>query len=273
MHRWRWWISTGTARTGWRRSSAGWPWRPTSGVPTSGGRIVEEVTSRFGGVDLAHLNAGVTTGEADIAALTDDAYRRVLGVNVDGVVFGVRALVPALSARRRGAIVVTASLAGLIGFSPDPLYCLTKHALVGLVRALAPQLAERGVTVNAVCPGIVDTPLVGAARPLLEEAGFPLVDPAAVAEAVVGALVGEPSGQAIVVQAGREPVAFRFGRRPGPSGASALRTPSPRTTRHERTGQAYGSARRRRTRGQTTRPTPTKSPSVRTPVIQTDAPV
>ncbi len=122
--------------------------------------IVEAVRSRFGGIDLAHLNAGVVTGESDITKLTDDTYRRAVGVNVDGVVFGVRALVPALSARGGGAIVATASLAGLIGFSPDPIYCLTKHAVVGLVRSLVPQLAEHQITINAVCPSIVDTPLI-----------------------------------------------------------------------------------------------------------------
>jgi NAD(P)-dependent dehydrogenase (short-subunit alcohol dehydrogenase family) len=178
--------------------------------------IVEAVTSRFGGIDLAHLNAGVMTGEGDITALTDDAYRRVVSVNVDGVVFGVRALVPALSARGGGAMVATASLAGLIGFSPDPVYCLTKHAVVGLVRALTPQLAEHGITLNAVCPSIVDTPLVGEARQLLEETGFPLIDPGVVAEAVVNCLSGEASGEAMVIQAGRRALSFRFGRPPGP---------------------------------------------------------
>ena len=134
--------------------------RPTSVAPEAWPGIVEAVTARFGGIDLAHLNAGVMTGEADITKLTDDIYRRAVGVNVDGVVFGVRALVPALSARGGGAIVATASLAGLIGFSPDPIYCLTKHAVVGLVRSLVPQLAEHQITINAVCPSIVDTPLI-----------------------------------------------------------------------------------------------------------------
>ena len=138
--------------------------------------IVEQVTARFGGIDLAHLNAGVTTGEADITKLTDAIYRRAVGVNVDGVVFGVRALVPALSARGGGAIVATASLAGLIGFSPDPIYCLTKHAVVGLVRSLVPQLAEHKITINAVCPSLVDTPLIDDVRDVLQESGFPLID-------------------------------------------------------------------------------------------------
>jgi NAD(P)-dependent dehydrogenase (short-subunit alcohol dehydrogenase family) len=178
--------------------------------------IIDAVTSHFGGIDLAHLNAGVMTGEADITKLTDDTYRRAVGVNVDGVVFGVRALVPALSARGGGAIVATASLAGLIGFSPDPVYCLTKHAVVGLVRSLVPQLAEHRITINAVCPSIVDTPMVGGQREALERSGFPLIDASAVAEAVADRLAGEETGQAMVVQAGREALAFRFARPPGP---------------------------------------------------------
>jgi NAD(P)-dependent dehydrogenase (short-subunit alcohol dehydrogenase family) len=178
--------------------------------------IVDAVTSRFGGIDLAHLNAGVVTGEADITKLTDETYRRAVGVNVDGVVFGVRALVPALAARGGGAIVATASLAGLIGFSPDPIYCLTKHAVVGLVRSLVPQLAEYHITINAVCPSIVDTPLIGEQRELLKDSGFPLIDVSSVSEAVVDRMVGEETGEAMVIQAGREPLAFRFGRPPGP---------------------------------------------------------
>ena len=160
------------------------------GRPEAWPGIVDAVTARFGGVDLAHLNAGVTTGEADITKVTDDIYRRAVGVNVDGVVFGVRALVPALSARGGGAIVATASLAGLIGFSPDPIYCLTKHAVVGLVRSLVPQLAERQITINAVCPSIVDTPLIDDIRDLLEGSGFPLIDASSVSEAVFDLSVG-----------------------------------------------------------------------------------
>jgi NAD(P)-dependent dehydrogenase (short-subunit alcohol dehydrogenase family) len=184
--------------------------------PGSWPGTVAAVTERYGRIDLAHLNAGVMTGEANIVALTDDAYRRTVGVNVDGVVFGVRALVPALSEGGGGSIVVTASLAGLIGFSPDPIYCLTKHAVVGLVRSLVPQLAERSVRISAVCPSIVDTPLIDGVRGVLEGAGFPLIDAAAVSDAVFDCLVGDETGRAMVIQAGREALPFRFARPPGP---------------------------------------------------------
>jgi NAD(P)-dependent dehydrogenase (short-subunit alcohol dehydrogenase family) len=196
--------------------------------------IVEQVTSKLGGIDIAHLNAGVTTGEADITALTDAQYRRALGVNVDGVTFGIRALVPAMASRGGGSIVATASLAGLIGYSPDPIYALTKSAVVGLVRALAPQLAEKHITINAICPGLVNTPLIDDVRQLLEDSGFPIIDPEAVADAVVGCFRGDDSGQAMVIQAGRPALPFRFSRPPGPRTAGAEgKLPPEQLTAHD----------------------------------------
>lgn len=184
--------------------------------PDTWGTVVDRATERFGGIDVAHLNAGVVTGEVDITAVTDAQYRRAVGVNVDGVVFGIRSLVPVMEARGGGAIVATASMAGLIGYSPDPIYGLTKSAVVGLVRALVPQLRDRHVTVNAVCPAYVDTPMLGAARELLEGGGFPLIRPEEVAEVALDCLSGGDTGQVMVVQPGSEVVPFRFARPPGP---------------------------------------------------------
>ena len=99
------------------------------------------------------LNAGVLAkGDGTI-----DDYRRILGVNVDGVVFGMQALAPRM--RPGSAFVVTASLAGLIPMPSDPLYVLTKHAVVGYARSMAEVLEPRGIRVNLVCPGIVRTPM------------------------------------------------------------------------------------------------------------------
>jgi NAD(P)-dependent dehydrogenase (short-subunit alcohol dehydrogenase family) len=166
-------------------------------------------------VDLACLNAGVTTSTPAITELTADEYQRVVGVNVDGVVYGVRRL--AREMREGDAIVVTSSLAGLTGVESDPIYALTKHAVIGLVRSVAAQLAERGIRINAVCPGFADTPMVtGDLRASLEEAGFPLLAPEDVAEAVLRAARGEGTGEAWVVQPGREPEPYRFRGIPGP---------------------------------------------------------
>jgi NAD(P)-dependent dehydrogenase (short-subunit alcohol dehydrogenase family) len=180
-----------------------------------------------GPVDVACLNAGVGTPTVDVTALADADYRRVVGVNLDGVVFGTRALAAVLP--RGGQIVATASLAGLVPLPGDPIYALTKHAVIGFVRSVAPQLEARGIAINAVCPGITDTPLLGGtARARLLEAGFPLLAPAEVADAVMVALASGETGQAWIVQPGREPLRFRFPNVPGPRtpGAEGRRPPA-----------------------------------------------
>lgn len=180
-------------------------------------RQIAGAAEELGGARLVHLNAGTTTGQEDLSLLDDRSYRRIMSVNIDGVVFGLRALLPQMVEKGGGAVAVTASLAGLIAFPADPVYTMTKHALVGLVRALAPRLEAEHIKVNAICPGLVDTPLIdGEVREAIIGTGFPLIAAEFVARAVVEALSGDESGQAIVVQAGRDPVAYRFGRPPGP---------------------------------------------------------
>jgi NAD(P)-dependent dehydrogenase (short-subunit alcohol dehydrogenase family) len=166
-------------------------------------------------VELACLNAGVVTREADVTKLAGDAYRRVVATNVDGVVLGVRRLAQVMG--RGSAIVATASLAGLTPLENDPIYALTKHAVIGFVRSVAPQLEARGIRINAVAPGIVDTPMIaGPLRDSIERAGFPLLQPQDVARAVLLAARSEEAGQAWAVQPGREPLQFRFPSVPGP---------------------------------------------------------
>lgn len=160
--------------------------------------------------DLVCLNAGVLSRGGG----TLDDYRRILGVNVDGVVFGVQALAPRM--RDGSAFVVTASLAGLVPMPSDPLYVLTKHAVVGYARTMAEVLAPQGIRVNIVCPGIVRTPMTAPSQADLDAAGFPLLEPEQVAEAVLVAARSELTGQAWVCQPGREPTLFRFPGVPGP---------------------------------------------------------
>jgi NAD(P)-dependent dehydrogenase (short-subunit alcohol dehydrogenase family) len=174
-----------------------------------------EAWEHIGSVDLACLNAGVITGESEIAALTDEQYRRAVAVNVDGVVYGVRRLDRVMP--RGSTIVVTASLAGLTAISDDPIYGLTKHAVVGFVRSVAGQLSERGIRIQAVCPGWADTPLTtNGFRQDLKERGFRLLSPDAVAEGVWAAYKSEGTGEAWVVQPGREPLHYEFKGVPGP---------------------------------------------------------
>jgi NAD(P)-dependent dehydrogenase (short-subunit alcohol dehydrogenase family) len=167
-----------------------------------------------GPVELACLNAGVVTGESDLTQVSDDAYRRILRTNVDGVVFGTRRLGRVMD--EGSAIVVTASLAGLTPTAGDPLYALTKHAVVGFVRSVAPQLAARRIRINAVAPGFADTPLLGDGRERFAREGFPLLRAEDVAAAVLLAARSDETGQVWAVQPNREPVKFRFPNVPGP---------------------------------------------------------
>jgi NAD(P)-dependent dehydrogenase (short-subunit alcohol dehydrogenase family) len=175
-----------------------------------------------GAVDVAFLNAGVTAATGDIRELTDEDYARVLGVNVDGVVLGVRRLAQVMDG---GAIVATASLAGLTAMPGDPIYTLTKHAVVGFVRSVAPWLAP--TRINAVCPGMADTPMLDAQREAFAAADFPLLAPEDVADAAWLAATSDETGQAWFVQPGREPGLFRFPNVPGPrvEGQSVGRPP------------------------------------------------
>ncbi|TDD24369.1 SDR family oxidoreductase [Nonomuraea diastatica] len=172
---------------------------------------------RYGRLDLVHLNAGVS-GRVDLADFDVERYRQVVGANVDGVVFGVRAGVPLLARSGGGAIVATASLAGLVAFSGDPVYTMTKHAVVGLVRALAEPLAAQNIRIGAVCPGFTDTPLVAEAREMFVNAGFPLLTADDVAAAVESAFYAETPGTLLIVQPGRQPVPYRYAGVPGPAG-------------------------------------------------------
>ena len=165
-----------------------------------------------GEYDAAFLNAGVLTGEESMAKLSDEQYERALRANVHGVVYGVRELAARLMPNG-GSIVATSSLAGLTATPPDPIYALTKHAVIGFVRSVAPQLAAQGIRINALCPGYADTPIVP--DELRGVLGVPLIEPAFVAEAALQALHDEESGGAWVVQPNRV-LKFRFPHIPGP---------------------------------------------------------
>ncbi len=175
-----------------------------------------EAQQAMGGIDIAYMNAGVTTQQPEFSELTDDQYFRILNINVNGVVFGVREAIRAMTPGG-GSILCTASLAGLIAYAGDPIYALTKHAVVGLVRGLGLTLPERGITINAICPGITETPLVGdEAIKALKAAKFPLIPPSGIAEACVQAITSGRSGDAWCIQPGRDPVRYEFHGVPGP---------------------------------------------------------
>lgn len=181
--------------------------------------VVSDVEARHGGVDLAHLNAGIALGAYPVVVdeLTDEQYQRIMGVNVDGVFNGIRAVVPSMKRRGGGAIVVTSSLAGVGPHPDDPIYAATKHFVIGLVRSLGLPLREHGITINAVCPGAVDTPLLDTTgrRGAIEARGRPLMVGDDIAEAVTMLLGGTETGHVYTVMAGRGAERYEFPGIPG----------------------------------------------------------
>ncbi|MBX9399106.1 SDR family NAD(P)-dependent oxidoreductase [Streptomyces sp. TRM72054] len=178
--------------------------------------LVDFAEQQCGGVDIAFLNAGVVTGcgvgeDFDLAR-----YRRAMGANLDGVVFGTHAVLPAMRARGGGAIVATASLAGLAAVPLDPLYGANKHAVVGLARSLGPALAPHNVRFNAVCPGFAESRIIDHLRDMLAEQELPIIPAEVVADTVLRIVTGDGTGECWFVQAGRDPEPFRFRHVPGP---------------------------------------------------------
>jgi NAD(P)-dependent dehydrogenase (short-subunit alcohol dehydrogenase family) len=190
--------------------------------------MVAFVRERCGRLDLAHLNAGVTSGCGLGEDFDPAAYRRAIGVNLDGVVFGTHAVLAALRENegpRRGAIVATASLAGLTAMPLDPVYAANKHAVVGLARALGPALAADGIRFNAVCPGFAVSAMTVPLREGLAAAGLELIPAEVVAETVVRVFALDGIGECWFVQPGREPAPFQFRNVPGPRGLAGTNPP------------------------------------------------
>lgn len=170
------------------------------------------VVAEHGPFDIGFLNAGVATGEErnpgelPILGLTDAAYRRAVGANIDGVVFGTRALLPGMVAAGRGDLVATASMAGLVPISMDPIYGLTKHAVVGFVRSLGGAFEQHpaDLHISAICPGFTDTNIIGPdAKELITATGLAIMSPDQIAEVVVRAITDRIQGAQWVVWPGQ----------------------------------------------------------------------
>ena len=185
-----------------------------------------EAEKALGRLDLFFLNAGVATGCGIDADFDVVSYRRAMGINVDGIVYGVHAALPALRRRGGGAIVCTASLAGLTGVPFDPVYGANKHAVVGLVRALGPALAPQDITINAFCPGFAETRIIEPIKAMLAQSGVPIIPVETAGAAVLQAFDGADTGQAYLLQAGRDPVRYLFRGVPGPQHADGSRAPA-----------------------------------------------
>lgn len=123
-------------------------------------RYTAAAVERFGGIDGFFNNAGILGAVSPLVDYPEDAFDRVLAVNVKAVWLGLKVVGPAIMARGGGAIVNTASTAGLRGSPNLAAYVASKHAVIGLTRTASREFIARGVRVNAVCPAPIETPMV-----------------------------------------------------------------------------------------------------------------
>jgi NAD(P)-dependent dehydrogenase (short-subunit alcohol dehydrogenase family) len=163
-------------------------------------------------IDVAYLNAGVYGFTGLIDELPLDVYRRTIGANIDGVVLGTRAVVPTMRAAGGGAIVVTASVAGIVAFEGNPVYTLTKQAVAGFVRAVATSLGADGISIDAVCPGVVDTPMTVEATggASIDTSAMALIAPETIAGVALDLATTEDTGRCRAVREQGEPVDWSF---------------------------------------------------------------
>ena len=184
-------------------------------------RVVQAALDRFGRIDVLVNNAGFGFS-GTVEETTESDMRELMDVNFMGVVHSIQATLPSMKTRPYGRIVAVASTAGLKGYAYVSAYVAAKHAVVGLVRALALELATTPITVNAVCPGFTDTDLVsGSIDTIMKKTGRSreqaaaelakhnpqgrLVTPGEVADTVLwlcGEGAGAVTGQAIAVAGG-----------------------------------------------------------------------
>lgn len=184
--------------------------------PDDNAAMVAAAVDHFGGLDLLHLNAGVSSGGGIGEDFDVDAYRRAMGINLDGVVFGVHAALPALLARGGGVVIATASMAGLVPMPLDPIYGANKHAVAALMRSLGQANTDTGITFNALCPSFADTDIIAPIKTLLEEWKFPVLEVESVVDAFMAMLDAEGTGECWYVVPGRESEPFKFRNVPGP---------------------------------------------------------
>lgn len=133
-------------------------------VDTSDPAQVEAMVARavelFGGLDIAVNNAGIGGPAAMVGDYPIDGWRKVIGVNLDGVFYGMRYQIPEMLKRGGGSIVNIASILGNVAFHSAPAYVAAKHGVVGLTKSAAVEYSAQGIRVNSVGPGFIKTPLI-----------------------------------------------------------------------------------------------------------------
>lgn len=187
-------------------------------------RMYEEAMSRFGRIDILHNNAGISVGTPPFPEAELAKWRSVIELDLQAVILGCYQAAPLMQRGGGGAIVNTASMAGLYPHPLDPIYGAAKAGVVNFTYSLAPWAAERKIRVNCVCPGIVDTPMVRRGVAAAEAAGrkswlpATILQPEEIADAVLSLVLDDSLfGRALEVR---------------PTGRRLVETPGAPRARH-----------------------------------------
>jgi NAD(P)-dependent dehydrogenase (short-subunit alcohol dehydrogenase family) len=122
--------------------------------------LVAKTLAAFGRLDIAHNNAGIAAGGIELADVKSDEWNRVISINLTAMFFAMRAEIPAMLANGGGSIINMSSVAGVVAQVGQAAYITSKHGVIGLTKAAAVEYSARGIRVNTLLPGTINTPMV-----------------------------------------------------------------------------------------------------------------